>query len=122
MEGSPANTPVVVEIGTGCDLHGQDATKASLRAVRQAMEFNSLPGLVRLLPRGDLSEMEVRVTLGVPLEFCDSVDEGFPYGSVQVEVVPGGLPTDSGVILVDQGDKEHDSRSIVVIAAIHIFV
>lgn len=31
------------ECGFGADQHGQDATKAALRACRNAIEFNSIP-------------------------------------------------------------------------------
>ena len=34
-----------VELGMGADLHGQDVTKATVRAVRNAIERNSMPGM-----------------------------------------------------------------------------
>ena len=34
-----------VELGMGADLHGQDVTKAAVRAVRNAIERNSMPGM-----------------------------------------------------------------------------
>ena len=34
-----------VEAGFGCDQHGQNSTKAAVRACRNAIEFNSLPAL-----------------------------------------------------------------------------
>ena len=41
-----------VELGMGADLHGQDVTKAAVRAVRNAIERNSMPGM-RGLVDGD---------------------------------------------------------------------
>src|SRR3569623_955444 len=41
-----------VQVGMGVDQHGQDneATKAAVRAVRNAIEFNSIPGVITHLP------------------------------------------------------------------------
>lgn len=121
----PARQMVVLEIGTGCDLHGQDITKAAVRACRNAVEFNSLPVLERLCPDGDLSEMLVVVKLGVPESFTGAVDieavKGvFPYGTKEVNVVPGGLIANSGIYLPEQDDKDGDVRALVVVAAVEV--
>ncbi|CAN8072247.1 unnamed protein product [Agarophyton chilense] len=123
-----SNTPKVsvVEIGMGTDLHGQNATKAAVRACRNAIEFTSLPGLARILPGGDYSKMKIHVKLGVPAPFqneidLDSIKTQFPYGTVTVHVETGGLKCSSGVVLEEQGDGEGDDRAIVVIAAVSVF-
>ena len=72
-----------VELGMGADLHGQDVTKASIRAVRNAIERNSMPGM-RGLVDGDTGKMQVRVHLAVPAD-AEKLDEDavravFPYG------------------------------------------
>jgi len=51
-----------VQMGFGVDQHGNDdknssgsgggATKAALRAVRNAIEFNSIPGVIEAVPGG----------------------------------------------------------------------
>ena len=49
-----------VQVGFGVDQHGNDksggsgdgATKASVRAVRNAIEFNSIPGVIEAVPGG----------------------------------------------------------------------
>ena len=41
-----------VEIGMGADQHGQDATKAAVRACRNAIEFNSIPSIRQIVPGG----------------------------------------------------------------------
>lgn len=96
-----------VEIGTGVDLHGQDSTKASVRAVEDVLHRNSLPGISDLL-NGDMSRMRVEVTLAVP-EDADQVDTEmvkalFPYGRVSCNVVTGGLAAPSGRFNPERGD------------------
>lgn len=120
-----ADAILVVEIGTGVDLHGQDATVAAVRACKDALTCTSLPGLARLLPRGDFSTMRVGVTVGVPPAYAAGVDTAavaavFPYGTVTVEVVDGGLATPSGVVLPDQRDGPGDDTAVVVVAAVHV--
>ena len=41
---------LVIEIGKGVDLRGEDATKAACRAVRDAVGSNGLPGLSAIRP------------------------------------------------------------------------
>ena len=41
-----------IETGFGADQHGQNATKAAVRACRNAIEFNSIPSIAALLPGG----------------------------------------------------------------------
>ena len=53
-----------VQVGFGVDQHGENnnATKAATRAVRNAIEFNSIPGVIEALPQ----EMLIQVKLGIP--------------------------------------------------------
>lgn len=109
-----------VELGMGVDLHGQDLTVAAVRACRNAIERNSLPGWRMLCPNGDKRYMRVRVTLGVPdlpdtppLDI-EQVKAVFPYGEVEVRVRPGGLVADSGVLLPDKGDR---TQEIIMVCA-----
>lgn len=120
-----ADAILVVEIGTGVDLHGQDATVAAVRACKDALTFTSLPCLARLLPRGDFSTMRVGVTLGVPPAYAAGVDTAavaavFPYGTVSVTVTDGGLATPSGVVLPEQRDAPGNDTAVVVVAAVHV--
>lgn len=117
---------VFVELGMGVDLHGQDLTVAATRACRNAIERNSLPGLSRLLPGGDRRYMRVQVTLGVPAVAgaapvdLEQVKQVFPYGEVSVQVVPGGLVANSGVVLPDKGDRTDEI--VMVCAAVAVGV
>lgn len=97
-----------IEIGMGVDLHGQDITTAAVRAVKNAIHHNSMPGLRSVIPSHSHDDMKVRVTLGVPIDEdkldIAKVKEAFPYGQVEVQVVRGGMTCSSGVILPDKGD------------------
>ena len=90
---------VILEMGTGNDLHGGDYTKAALRAVQDAIHHSSLAMLRSLnVPPGS---MQVEVTIGV--QHPEKVDTekvrvSLPHGVVRVLVVKGGLdvPDDEG--------------------------
>lgn len=98
-----------IEIGMGCDLHGQNITKASVRAVQNAIHHNSMPGLRSVLPGGSLDNMKVRVRLALPCDKelldVEQVKAVLPYGEVSIEIVDGGMLTTSGVVLPDKDDK-----------------
>ena len=89
---------VILEMGTGNDLHGGDYTKAAVRAVQDAIHHSSL-SFIRSLGL-DSKQMQVEVTIGV--QQPDKVDRdrikaALPHGQVTVNVVKGGLdvPDDS---------------------------
>lgn len=98
-----------IETGTGVDVHGQDVNVASERAVMDAIHANSMPGMKKILPDGDLNKMKVHVKLGIPLDFekldHKRIKQLIPYGTVTVEALQGGLATTSGILLEDQKDK-----------------
>ena len=54
---------VILEMGTGNDLHGGNYTKAAIRAVQDAIHHSSL-GMIRSLGI-DSKTMQVEVTIGV---------------------------------------------------------
>lgn len=90
---------VILEMGTGNDLHGGDYTKAAVRAVQDAIHHSSL-SLIRSLGV-DSRTMQVDVTIGV--QQPDKVDAArvaatLPHGKITVKVVKGGLdvPDDAG--------------------------
>ena len=84
--GDVLNRVMFVQVGFGCDQHGDrrlGSTKAAVRAVRNALEFNSIPGMVHAVP-GGRKNMLIRLKLGVPAEAptvdLDAVAAVFPYG------------------------------------------
>ena len=90
---------MVTEIGMGTDIRGRNYTKASVRALKDALWHNSL-SVARALDL-DTDYMEVVVTIGVPKP--DQVDRDavlavLPHGTGTVDVVEGGLE-----IINDQG-------------------
>jgi len=83
---------VILEMGTGNDLHGGDYTKAAVRAVQDAIHHSSL-SLIRSFGL-DSRKMQVEVTIGVQRpERVDAaaVKATLPHGEVTVTVVKGGL-------------------------------
>ncbi len=90
---------VILEMGSGNDLHGGDYTKAAVRAVADALHHSSL-SLIRTFGLNS-RKMLVEVTIGV--QQPDRVDPAavkaaLPHGEVTVAVVKGGLnvPDETG--------------------------
>ena len=83
---------IILEMGSGNDLHGGDYTKAALRAVQDALHHSSL-AVVRSLGL-DSNKMQVEVTIGVQKPEAvnaEAVKASLPRGQVTVKVVKGGL-------------------------------
>lgn len=83
---------IILEMGTGNDLYGEDYTKAAKRAVQDALHHSSLT-LFRHLGV-DRDAMHVHVTIGVQqpaMVDCAAVAKEIPYGTVAVSAVFGGL-------------------------------
>lgn len=83
---------IILEMGTGNDLYGEDYTKAACRAVHDALHHSSIV-LFKSLSI-DHREMRVQVTIGV--QEPDRVDvevvtAELPRGRAEVSVVHGGL-------------------------------
>lgn len=87
-----AKKRVVLEMGMGTDLRGEDMTKAACRAVKDALQRNSLTMAHALdFPVG---AMVIELTVGVPkpaeVDLKD-VCAVCPYGEVSAKAVEGGL-------------------------------
>ena len=95
---------MILEIGAGNDLYGEDYTKAARRAVQDALHHSSLI-LFRSLGY-DHADMRVHVTIGVqkPDQVdADAVAADLPRGKAEVRVVQGGqnvVDEDNGTISV----------------------
>ena len=105
---------IILEMGTGNDLYGQDYTKAARRAVQDALHHSSITLFSKL--GIDHSEMRVCVTIGVqqPEDVdCDLVASDLPRGRAELRAVKGGL---------DVEDTEAGTRHVVATAAIEAFL
>lgn len=83
---------IILEMGTGNDLYGEDYTKAAVRAVQDALHHSSIT-LFRTMSF-DRDQMQVEVTIGVQLpEDIDKevIASQLPFGEVTVNCVKGGL-------------------------------
>lgn len=90
---------LVVEMGMGTDLHGQDYTKAAVRGLRDALWHNSLSVAPVLGYPRDAMQVEVEVGVAQPQQVDKAaVASVLPYGTATVHVVKGGLdvPNDDG--------------------------
>jgi uncharacterized protein (TIGR02058 family) len=109
----------VVELGTGVDLHGRDATAAAVKAVKNAFAHVSLPGLRAVVGLTDLSVVEIEVRLGCPPETgpidTTQVAALFPFGRPRIAVEPGGL-------LAPGGFADAEDQILLVNAAIYVRV
>ena len=90
---------VILECGMGTDLYGEDATKAAIRGVNDAIRHSSLTLFSEL--GLDHASMQVRVTVGVPDPQgvdCARVAAELPRGKAEVRAVPGGqrIPSADG--------------------------
>ena len=105
-------TRVILELGSGNDLHGSDYTKAALRAVQDALHHSSL-SFVRTL-QVDKTKLDVEVTIGVQRPErvdLDAIKKSLPLGNVTVRAVKGGL---------DVVDPEANDQATIASAAIAV--
>jgi len=103
---------VILEMGTGNDLHGGDYTKAAIRAVQDALHHSSLT-MIRTLGV-DKGAMAVDVTIGVQQPDrvdTEAVKATLPVGVVTVKAVKGGL---------DVPDDEGGDTAVIASAAIEV--
>ncbi len=83
---------LLMEVGMGTDLRGQDYTKAAVRGLKDALWHNSISIAPALGYPREAMFVDVQVGVAQP----DKVDTAavaavLPYGSSQVSVVVGGL-------------------------------
>jgi len=105
-------TRVILELGSGNDLHGSDYTKAALRAVQDALHHSSLSFFRSL--RIDKTKLDVEVTIGVqrPEQVdLEKIKNSLPVGNITVKAVKGGLDVD---------DPENKDPAVIASAAIAV--
>ncbi len=104
---------MVMELGMGTDLQGEDYTKAACRALHNALRQNSLTVADAFGVSRD--EMVVEIVIGV--QHPDRVDtqmvaDVLPYGSRTVRVEQGGMDT----------PKENGGTTVMANAAVLVFL
>jgi uncharacterized protein (TIGR02058 family) len=105
-------TRVILEMGSGNDLHGSDYTKAALRAVQDALHHSSL-SFIRTL-QVDKTKLDVDVTIGVQRPErvdLDKIKASLSLGNITVKAVKGGL---------DVADPEANDAACIANAAIAV--
>jgi len=108
-----ARKRVILELGTGNDLHGGDYTKAAIRAVQDALHHSSL-SMIRSLGIDARTQMFVEVTVGVQQPGkvdTEAVKATLPHGVVTVHAVKGGL---------DVIDQERGDNPVIATVAVAV--
>jgi uncharacterized protein (TIGR02058 family) len=84
----------IVEIGTGIDLHGENATKAACRAARDAVSRSCLCGLLEILKLQELNDVRVEILVASPKPQevdLEQVMAEVPIGRKTARAVDGGM-------------------------------
>ncbi|SPF77061.1 hypothetical protein ALP8811_02083 [Aliiroseovarius pelagivivens] len=87
---------MILEMGMGNDLYGQDYTKAACRAVQDALHHSS----ITLFSTLGLDHQDMRVSVTIGVAEPDRVDlevirAELPRGRAEVRAVKGGMNTES---------------------------
>jgi uncharacterized protein (TIGR02058 family) len=112
----------IVESGMGIDQHGQNATDASVKAVKDAIARPCLTGIGQVLGLKDWNAVYVDVLVACP--YPEQVSEeairhALPVGNVSVEIVEGGMVA-RGVQSTRWGD--HSDEMYIANAAVTVSV
>ncbi|XXJ18789.1 Lin0512 family protein [Desulfovibrio caledoniensis] len=83
-----------IELGYAADLHGEDMTKAAVRAVRDAVSRICLCGIVEICGRDQFQGVHVHADVAVPNP--DGVDRDkvlacIPIGETSLTLTSGGM-------------------------------
>lgn len=105
---------IILEMGTGNDLYGEDYTKAACRAVQDALHHSSI---IMFRSLGiDRESMQITVAIGVqqPNKIdVELVARELPFGTVVLKPELGGL---------NLVDAENDTVSVIATAGISVFL
>ena len=112
----------IIEMGTGVEQHGQQVTKAAVKAVKDAITKNCLIGLHEAIGLSDHNDMILDVLIACPYPEevnADEVLQALPFGRKEIKVVNGGMVV-RGHYAPEMGDKSDEI--IVANAAITVSV
>jgi uncharacterized protein (TIGR02058 family) len=106
----------IVELGSGVDLHGGDVTKATIKAIKDAVSHCCLCGITEILEIKDPRKMEVKIKVGCPHPEklnLNEVLQAVPLGNASIdEVVEGGFHT-TGLHVGSLGEGDQIVVSVV---------
>jgi uncharacterized protein (TIGR02058 family) len=112
----------IVEIGTGIDLHGENATKAACRAVKDAVSRSCLCGLLEIVKLQSLEDVRVEILVASPkaqeVDLLQVMAE-VPIGRKTARAVEGGM-TARGLCVAQFGPK--CDQILVANAAVTVYV
>ena len=101
---------IILEMGTGNDLYGEDYTKAAKRAVQDAIHHSSIILFKSLDINPDTMQIELNIACQKPDAIdLDAVAKELPYGQVTPKAIKGGL---------DIHDPDTGRTSVIVNAGI----
>lgn len=113
----------IIEFGMGTDFHGQDAGKAAVKAVQDAVSRSCLCGLSEVLGLDDFDKsVKIQVTVAVsrPDEVnSQEIAKCLPIGEVEVKALKGGLQV-PGLFIPRFGDKDDSIEA--AIAAVEVWI
>jgi uncharacterized protein (TIGR02058 family) len=95
----------------------------SVRACRNAIEFNSIPSIQKLVP-GGYDALKLHVILAVPPQYQSNLDlepvrAVFPYyKTLDIDIQNGGMVAPSGIAIDALGDVNDDM--VIVCAAVTV--
>lgn len=105
---------IIIEMGMGNDLHGQDYTKAAARAIEDAIRHSTLP----IFDSIGLSHSDMRVQVTIGVQEPDKVDTAalvakLPRGTATVSATMGGL---------NVTNPETGETAVIATAAVEAFL
>ena len=111
----------IIEMGTGAEQHGQDVTKAAVKAVKDAITRVSLVGLLEMVTLEDLNDMLVEVLVACPHpDEVNAVEvlRALPFGQKEIKVVEGGMVVHGSEIskLEDKSDEVIVANAAVTVS------
>ena len=101
----------VLEFGMGIDQHGQSATSAACKAVRDAVARSCLAGLLEIVRLRDVNDMIVEIHVACPHpEKVDrqTVLDALPFGHKELIVSEGGMLA-HGLVQPELGDTTDET-------------
>ena len=110
----------IIEMGTGIEQHGQEMTKAAVKAVKEAISGICLVGLTELVRTSGPNDMLLDILVACPRPEEVNIEElgkALPFGQKEIKVVAGGMSV-KGHFHPGMGDKSDEI--IIANAAITI--